>query len=995
MWRPIVCEVLFFSPTLAQVLAKVRLNTLLCGCACLFVRCLDREQQSGRYIQELALTHTRIKDEQDMFKSRGHVFTAAALLLLAIPASGLQVQASPTIKSEASTASIAGPSTCPSRSINYITQTLPQQCLTSSWASTSKAQKTYTNETSSTSHVSVEAPSSTQDVTTAVPEAQGSTPPELSDRSSSTSAPTTTSHEKGTASPSPASEIKKQAETTIRVEQEAESESPLDTANFLSFEEWKRQNLAKAGQSAEHLAARAGTGVDQRRRPGGLNNALDSLGEDTEIEIDFGGFVDPANPPPTHSLPNHGSGQLLQDERSEDNSAEELSPPRKKGKDAGRTCKERSNYASFDCASTVLKTNPECKGSTAVLVENKDSYMLNICSAKNKFFIVELCDDILIDTVVLANFEFFSSMFRTFRVSVSDRYPVKLDKWRDLGTFEARSSREVQAFLVENPLIWARYVRIEFLTHFGNEYYCPVSLLRVHGTTMMEEFNHDVKGSRSDDDLDSEAGDVEEGVFLDSIPADIVSADALKEKTQETSEAADAISTGSSSATTDSLIDRPSSTPMHIPDAVVSSSPTPLSSPGFTSYNFSAAMQTAIFPASSINDKHVCNPKDRPTDAISSPAASEHIGHPEKLPEESSVVTAIQTPSHASFSPNEDNTKTPESSKTLLPDKSAIQTKSEPVRSSGQTSASTVRAQSSSTQPANPNPTTQESFFKSVHKRLQLLESNSTLSLQYIEEQSRILRDAFSKVEKRQLGKTTTFLETLNTTVLTELRDFRHQYDQIWQSTVLELSSQREQSHHEVVALSARLSLLADEIVFQKRMAIVQFGLILLCLGLIIFSRHSSQATYFELPPIVQNAINKSSANLSRHAPSFDSLGNSPSPTRPSSRYGLFRGLTHRSCPSEESQLDDGGKCPRVEYSPPSPPTSLPSSSSGDHRNDAVSDADEHSSDFSPEPEQGAVRQTKSSPSTPSGQRDEQQRELGDRTLLLPGAVGKEAKAQL
>lgn len=911
-----------------------------------------------------------------MFRPRGLVFTAASLLLLAI-------------KSEASTTSIAGLSTCPSRSINYITQTLPQQCLTSSWASASKVQKTYTNDTSSTSLLSVEAPTSTQDSTTAVSDVQGSTQPASSDRSfSPASVPTTTSHEQGTASPSPASEIKKQAETTIQVEQEAEIDSPLDNANFLSFEEWKRQNLAKAGQSAEHLAARAGTGTDHRRRPGGLNNALDSLGEDAEIEIDFGGFVDPGNPPPTQSLPNHGTGQPSQDERSEDKSAEELSSPRKRGKDAGKTCKERSNYASFDCASTVLKTNPECKGSTAVLVENKDSYLLNICSAKNKFFIVELCDDILIDTVVLANFEFFSSMFRTFRVSVSDRYPVKLDKWKDLGTFEARNNREVQAFLVENPLIWARYLRIEFLTHFGNEYYCPVSLLRVHGTTMMEEFNHDVKGSRSDDDLDSEAGDVEEGDLLDSVAVDVVSADALKEKAQKTLQVADATSTGSSSATIVNSTDQPSSTSVHVSDTVVSSSPKPLSPPGFTSYNLSVALQMAIFPASSVDDKHVCNPEDEPNDAASPPAASVHIGQTEKLPEESSVVTVIQTPSHASFSPNEGTTKTPDSSKTVLPvvpDKDAIQNKSEPVRSSSQISASTTRAQASSTQPANPNPTTQESFFKSVHKRLQLLESNSTLSLQYIEEQSRILRDAFSKVEKRQLGKTTTFLETLNTTVLTELRDFRHQYDQIWQSTVLELSSQREQSQHEVVALSARLSLLADEIVFQKRMAIVQFGLILLCLGLIIFSRPSSQATYFELPPVVQNAINKSSANLSRHAPSFDSLANSPSPTRPSSRYGLFRGLTHRSSPSEESQLDDGRKSPGVEYSPPSP-TSLPSS--GEQRNDAVSDAEGHSSDFSPEPEHGAVRQTKSSPSTPSGQRDEQ-RELGDRTLLPSEAVGE------
>ena len=844
------------------------------------------------------------------------------------------------------------------------------------------------NEILSTSHPSVDAPSSTQSSTASVHEVQGSPQPEPSDPSIfSASAPTETSDEQGTALSSPASEIKKQAETTIQVEQEADSDSPLDNANFLSFEEWKRQNLAKAGQSAEHLGAKAGSGADPRRRPGGLNNALDSLGEDTEIEIDFGGFVDPGNPPPTPSPPNHGTGQNAKDERGEGKSADELSGPRKRGKDAGKTCKERSNYASFDCASTVLKTNPECKGSTAVLVENKDSYMLNICSAKNKFFIVELCDDILIDTVVLANFEFFSSMFRTFRVSVSDRYPVKLDKWRELGTFEARNSREVQAFLVENPLIWARYLRIEFLTHFGNEYYCPVSLLRVHGTTMMEEFNHDVKGSRNDDDSDSEAGDVEEGELLDSVAVDVVSADALQEKDQETLEAFDATSTVSSSATTAGSVNVPLNTSLNKSDIRSSSSPKPMSSPGFTSYNLSVSMQMAFLPASPDEIQPVCNAGNQPNDAVPPSPASVHIAQTERIPEASSVAVAVQTPSRPTSSINESITESPQSAKTVLSvvsDKSTIQNKSEPTRPSNQTSASTVRAQSSLTQPPNPNPTTQESFFKSVHKRLQLLESNSTLSLQYIEEQSRILRDAFSKVEKRQLAKTTTFLETLNTTVLTELRDFRHQYDQIWQSTVLELSSQREQSQHEVFALSARLSLLADEIVFQKRMAIVQFGLILLCLGLIIFSRHSSQATYLELPPVVQNAINKSSANLSRYAASSESPPNSPSSTRPSSRYGLFRGLRHRSSPSEESQLDDGRKSPSIEYQPPTP-TSLPSS--GDHRNEAASDADEHLSDCSPEPEDGAVRQTKSSPATPSGQRDGR-RELGARTLVPPEAVG-------
>ena len=916
-----------------------------------------------------------------------HALAAAAFLLLAIKASGSQTDGTAPIKTGTSVTSVVGPSTCPSRSINYITQTLPQQCFTTSWASKPTAPAVPTAEISSTAHPSLHGHTSIQDANKVTSEIQGgsqSASPDLPTFGGS--ATSAASHHQGTASELSASQTTQQAKTTVEVEQETESDSPLDNANFLSFEEWKRQNLAKAGQSTEHLSARAGGSAEQRRRPGGINNALDSLGEDTEIEIDFGGFVDPGNPPPTKSPPNHGTEQVWHEERSGDRSTDELSGPRKRGKDAGKTCKERSNYASFDCASTVLKTNPECKGSNTVLMENKDSYMLNICSAKNKFFIVELCDDILIDTVVLANFEFFSSMFRTFRVSVSDRYPVKLDKWKELGTFEARNSREVQAFLIENPLIWARYLRVEFLAHFGNEYYCPVSLLRVHGTTMMEEFNHDLKGSRNEDDSDGEAGDIEEGDSVDLVPADVVTADALKEKAWETSEAANATSTGYLSATTVTSVDVPSSAALNVSDAVVSSSPNHLCSPGFTSYNISMAMQMAIAPAPS-DSQLVCTPTDGPDDAITPPPHSVHTGQTERMSQTSSVA-ATQMPSHATFSADANFTRSPESSTTVIPvssDRSVIQNNSESMRSSNQTSASSGRAQSSSTQPAKPNPTTQESFFKSVHKRLQLLESNSTLSLQYIEEQSRILRDAFSRVEKRQLGKTTSFLEILNTTVLTELRDFRHQYDQIWQSTVLELSSQREQSQHEVLALSARLSLLADEIVFQKRMAIVQFGLILLCLGLIIFSRHSSQATYLELPPMVQNAINKSSANLSRHVPAFESPPTSPSSTRPPSRYGLFRGLTHGRSPSEESRLDDNGrKSPGIEYSPPTP-TSLPSSA--DHRTAAGSDADEpNSRDGSPEPDESAGMQTKSSPSTPSGHRYGR-RELGERSLLPPGTV--------
>jgi hypothetical protein len=52
------------------------------------------------------------------------------------------------------------------------------------------------------------------------------------------------------------------------------------------------------------------------------------------------------------------------------------------------------------------------------------------------------------------------------------------------------------------------------------------------------------------------------------------------------------------------------------------------------------------------------------------------------------------------------------------------------------------------------------------------LEGNATLSLQYIEEQSRILRDAFAKMERKQIAKVEQLLEKLHSTAFADLRDY-------------------------------------------------------------------------------------------------------------------------------------------------------------------------------------------------------------------------------
>lgn len=678
--------------------------------------------------------------------------------------------------------------------------------------------------------------------------------------------------------------------TTEQKEQDQDTDSLLDSASFLSFEDWKKQNLAKVGQSAENVGGgrrAVAVGKEGRRQPG-INNALDSLGDDAEIELDFGGFgaETPEASPTAWATPIPSQYAEKMDDEVDESFSYHGAPPMGAShrKDAGTTCKERFNYASFDCAATVLKTNPECKGSSAVLVEHKDSYMLNECQAKNKFLILELCDDILVDTVVLANYEFFSSIFHTFRVSVSDRYPAKPDQWKELGVYEARNTREVQAFAVENSLIWARYLRIEFLTHYGHEFYCPVSLIRVHGTTMMEEYKHDESVSRADEEVVNPIKAVEppskEDTKLVEPPAEaFVPEDRLPETCRKSPTKVELIllRLAPEPVETCSINDAPKPTPKRTVTKVPYESP----SKNSTSPKGEGAPATHSGP-------------------ISPPKAAEDI----RKPGESAKVVPT----------------TPDAS---VPVAETAQQNST-AASTGK-STSNIREEShnippeaikpTSTQPPPSNPTTQESFFKSVHKRLQMLESNSSLSLLYIEEQSRILRNAFNKVEKRQLAKTSTFLENLNITVLNELKEFREQYDHVWKSVALEFEHQRVRYHQEVHSMSAQLGVLADELVFQKRVTVIQSIMVLCCFALVLFSR-GSVSNYMEFPR-VQRMVSRSSYSLRSSSPIFVSPSASPGSTRPGSGYR--ENSSHQRNLSDSSSSQGTPASPTVAYIPPTP----------------------------------------------------------------------------
>ncbi|KAL1954671.1 hypothetical protein VTO42DRAFT_823 [Malbranchea cinnamomea] len=711
-------------------------------------------------------------------------------------------------------------------------------------------------------------------------------------------------------------------ETPQQMGPDADADSPLDNVNFLSFEEWKKQNLAKVGQSAENVRGNRHVPVAEKRKrlqTQGINNALDGLGDEGEIELEFGGFGADKENIRTWELREGKEGAVSAS--SNGTPAEEHVAPGTEGevppdgvarrgaawrRDAGTTCKERFNYASFDCAATVLKTNPQCTGSSAVLNENKDSYMLNECRAKDKFLILELCDDILVDTIVLANFEFFSSIFRTFRVSVSDRYPAK--QWRELGTYQAANTREVQAFAVENPLIWARYLKIEFLTHYGNEFYCPVSLIRVHGTTMMEEYKNEGDAARAEAD-EEVAAIAEANVVTPSVDA--------KVEAQEVNQGDRKHTEQNNTASVDAVSNTHKSSVATLPNS--DGAPICVKEQAYV-VNLLLGSTLDMCAISQSEHETVISLQ------LESIERTEDVDTMATITANAAISKTVALPDTVASNCAESETLTQSPSQEVR-----ISTSTESSKLESDTPTE-IRPPTTTTQqppPPPPNPTTQESFFKSVHKRLQMLETNSSLSLLYIEEQSRILRDAFNKVEKRQLAKTTNFLENLNNTVHNELREFRQQYDHIWHFVVYEFEQQRQQYNRELFAVSAQLGVLADELVFQKRISIIQSIFVLICFGLVLFSR-SAVGSYLELPR-VPSFVSRSHSFMSASpaSPSYNTPSASPSPSqRPHTHSSYSKSMAHhhhKRTQSENSRPEGDNASssePILTYSGPTPPVS-------------------------------------------------------------------------
>ncbi|KAJ2558110.1 hypothetical protein EV175_000955 [Coemansia sp. RSA 1933] len=472
-----------------------------------------------------------------------------------------------------------------------------------------------------------------------------------------------------------------------------------------------------------------------------------------------------------------------------------------------KSLKGRFNFASADCAAVVLKANKEAKGQTAILNPKKDQYMLNECMADDKFVIVELCDDILIDTLVLGNYEFFSSTFKDTMVYVSDRYPPKNNTWTPLGHFQARNNRDAQVFPVHDPPIWAKYIRVDFLSHYGNEHYCPLTVFKVYGTTQMEQYRKE-----EDEEDFAETATLTVEALVGSPLRDYQFNFPYHQQQHQRQQLRIDGNAGSPAKAflrdIQGLVNKFEERDDSEPQEPVRQGPAIPKVPNL--------------------------PWDRQDDpSNNSPNNSGDIDDDDEYDEEededeegeggageSSIFVAADIDTHIPDMKGEQE----------LPQHN-IKDGTDNVNGDGDDA---TNGGGPVVPPVLPNKHRgQESIFKTIMRRLLRVERNVTLAYRYLEEQHMVFNLVLQQVELNNLANVQLAIKQLNHTTAKQMQSLTTLSEEIWRAILYDLEEYQQKTQSEMSEMSNRLEYLAEEVLFEKRMNVAQLALLLIIVVMI------------------------------------------------------------------------------------------------------------------------------------------------------------------
>lgn len=673
-----------------------------------------------------------------------------------------------------------------------------------------------------------------------------------------------------------------------------------DSKTWLSFEQWKADYLAaeREQEKQKHAAGKKQKADKAKEKKNGaqasLNNATEgatepqqSLISSQETNLTTDSIVHLANgTAPSSPLSSEEGNQPLSEnvEESQQSKETEISnfpepthPSVVKAdtsQDTGSipavgdpssqlsTLKHRWNFASLDCAAVVHRANPSAKFTSSILSEKKDRYMLSPCpesgGSDQQFVVVELCDEISVDTIVLANYEFFSRMFKRFRVRVSRNLNGGEGDWYDIGTFRARNVRGLQVFNTMPPTAdsrFFRYVRIDFLEHYGSEYYCPISLLRVYGLTQMDDYIREEEEMRKQREVEltleeSESIDEEEDedVYQKETALESVTSTNGVEQHTETAETP----VSSAAASTSSPI-HSTSLPTVEPIAPITTEEvaeatfTAVQDAKGTLSNFSS--KKAEVEASNKAHDAAPTPLEGHESALSKPSidiaktyenntANDNASmQMENLTVANSTALFNKVDVNASDiasgrvvnESGSEHMSAANSTASSLPIAAVNATNSAP-RSAAQASTSDTIKLAGGNQP--PHQGGSESIYRTITKRLNTLEMNATLSLQYMEHSRQQLREVFGRMERNQREKIAEMLQELNSSNWRQIESLKRRQQVDLQQAIFEFDKHRQQTDAERRALLAQVHILSNEVILEKRFGIAQ---LVLLLGLFVF----------------------------------------------------------------------------------------------------------------------------------------------------------------
>ena len=314
-----------------------------------------------------------------------------------------------------------------------------------------------------------------------------------------------------------------------------------------------------------------------------------------------------------------------------------------------------------------------------------------------------------------------------------------------------------------------RYIRIDFHSHYSNEYYCPISLLRVYGLTHLEQWKWDIWESESRAKLE-EADTTSTPVEVIDVPepAQTPLANGSMNETPETEPSTDPNSFPGN-VTKNELEDYMDSLEAVQPPSVIPSTPNVTNTSDVVQESTETIMPSADSSKSEListdpveiassqahqshslfqNQANVSTSKhgdkdDATPELVWQPTAHPNTASPSSPSEHTSFITDTSVITNDHSSSTRVHTSPDPTATTHTVNNSFFSRISSSFSGSNPVASSVSLPHPPSVPPV---PTGGESIYRTIMNRLTALESNHTLYARYVEEQTAGVRETLKKL---------------------------------------------------------------------------------------------------------------------------------------------------------------------------------------------------------------------------------------------------------